>query len=196
AGRAGRTRAGVCLRLFTQSDLDRRPERDLPEIARADLAETVLSLSAAGAPDPRAFDWFEAPPPAALQSAEELLSGLGARAPDGSLTDVGRRLLAFPVHPRLGRILLEGERRGVGAEAARAAAVLSERPSRPGPAFGDARRTGPTLSGRSDVLELMEMTGSAERSRGAAQAVERTTRQLTRAPRHRAQRAPPAERRA
>ncbi|HEY1905191.1 MAG TPA: ATP-dependent helicase HrpB, partial [Myxococcaceae bacterium] len=194
AGRAGRTRAGVCLRLFTQSALDRRPERDLPEIARADLAETVLALSAAGAPDPRAFDWFEAPPSAALQSAEALLADLGARAPDGALTDVGRRLLAFPVHPRLGRILLEGERRGVGAEAARAAAVLSERPSRPGPAFGDARRSGPTLSGRSDVLELMEVSGSGERSRGSAQAVERTTRQLARALRDRGRRPPPAER--
>ncbi|HET6982629.1 MAG TPA: ATP-dependent helicase HrpB, partial [Myxococcaceae bacterium] len=191
AGRAGRTRAGVCLRLFTRSDLDQRPERDLPEIVRADLAETVLALSAAGAPDPRAFDWFEAPPPAALQSAEELLSGLGARAPDGALTDVGRRLLAFPIHPRLGRILLEGERRGVGSEAARAAAVLSERPSRPGLAFGDTRRSGPTLSGRSDVLELIELS---ERSRGTTQAVERTARQLTRALRDRAPRAPPAER--
>src|SRR5262249_56196965 len=52
AGRAGRTRAGVCLRLYTASDLQRRPERDLPEISRADLAETVLALSAAGTPDP------------------------------------------------------------------------------------------------------------------------------------------------
>ena len=181
AGRAGRTRAGVCLRLYTQGDLERRPERDLPEIARADLAETVLTLSAAGAPDPRTFGWFEAPPPAALQSAEELLSDLGARAPDGTLTEVGRRLLSFPVHPRLGRILLEAERRGVGPEAARAAATLSERPSRPGPVFGDTRRSGPTLSGRSDVLELMEASGSRNRSHGSAQAAERTARQLTRA---------------
>src|SRR5215470_14584503 len=168
AGRAGRTRAGICLRLYTAADLQRRPERDLPEIARADLAETVLALSAAGAPDPRSFGWFEAPPAAALEAAEELLSRLGARAPDGALTELGRRLLSFPVHPRLGRILVEGERRGVGAEAARAAAVLSERPARP--TFGEARRSGPTVSGRSDVLESMEA--------GTGQAVDRTARQL------------------
>ncbi|HVP59667.1 MAG TPA: ATP-dependent helicase HrpB [Myxococcaceae bacterium] len=197
AGRAGRTRAGVCLRLYTQGDLERRPERDAPEIARADLAETVLALSAAGAPDPRTFGWFEAPPPSALQAAEELLSQLGARGPDGTPTELGRRLLTFPVHPRLGRILVEGERRGVGPEAARAAAVLSERPPRQGPGgpgLGEARRTGPTLSGRSDVLEQLEALGSGERARsGAAQAVERTARQLVRAV-HGRHRAPPSER--
>ena len=194
AGRAGRTRAGVCLRLYTASDLQHRPERDLPEIARADLAETVLALSAAGAPDPRSFGWFEPPPTAALEAAEELLSRLGARAADGTLTELGRRLLSFPVHPRLGRILVEGERRGVGPEAARAAAVLSERPARPAPALGPPRSAGPTVSARSDVLEQMESTGSGERARGgAAQAVERTARQLSRAL-HGRLRAAPAER--
>lgn len=194
AGRAGRTRAGVCLRLYTANDLQHRPERDLPEIARADLAETVLALSAAGAPDPRSFGWFEAPPAAALEAAEQLLSVLGARSPDGTLTEVGRRLLSFPVHPRLGRILVEGERRGVGPEAARAAAVLSERPARTGPALGPHRSTRPTVSARSDVLEQMERTGAGDRGHGgAAQAVERTARQLSRAL-HGRQRAAPAER--
>ncbi len=186
AGRAGRTRAGICLRLYTQGDLERRPERDAPEIARADLTETVLSLAAVGVSDPRTFGWFEPPPAAALRAAEELLTQLGARGPDGTLTPLGRRLLAFPVHPRLGRILVEGERRGVAPEAARAAAVLSERPSRP-PTFGGGRPQGPTLSGRSDVLEQMESLGPGTRG-GAAQAVERTTRQLSRSVRgeHRA----------
>src|SRR5215831_17553431 len=83
AGRAGRTREGVCFRLYTQGDLDRRPERDAPEISRADLAETVLALAAAGVPDPRTFGWYESPPTPALAAAEELLSQLGARARDG-----------------------------------------------------------------------------------------------------------------
>ena len=191
AGRAGRTRAGVCLRLYTQGDLERRPERDAPEISRADLAETVLALAAAGIPDPRTFGWFESPPTPALVAAEDLLSQLGARAGDGSLTDVGRRLLSFPVHPRLGRILVEAEQRGVAPEAARAAAVLSERPSRPSGLLGGVRRTGPTLSGRSDVLEQME---ALEKGRGgASEAVERTTRQLSRMLRT-GRRAPPTER--
>jgi len=194
AGRAGRTRAGVCLRLFTLTDLRSRTERDLPEIARADLAETVLALSAAGAPDPRSFGWFEPPPAPALEAAEQLLSMLGARAADGTLTETGRQLLSFPVHPRLGRILVEGERRGVGMEAARAAAVLSERPARTGPAMGPQRSARPTVSARSDVLEQMESTTSGDRGHGgAAQAVERTARQLSRAL-HGRHRAAPAQR--
>jgi len=193
AGRAGRTRAGVCLRLYTASELQRRPERDLPEIARADLTETVLALAAAGTPDARTFDWFEAPPTSALHAAEVLLSQLGARTPDGALTDLGRRLLSFPVHPRLGRILVEGERRGVAPEAARAVAVLSERPARPAPALGSTRHTGPTLSARSDVLEQMESLDPERARGGAAQAVDRTARQLARAV-HGRHRATPSER--
>src|SRR6185295_8804124 len=66
AGRAGRTRPGVCLRLYTAGDFGARPAFDAPEIARADLAETVLELAAAGVRDPAGFAWFEAPPAASL----------------------------------------------------------------------------------------------------------------------------------
>jgi len=192
AGRAGRTRAGICLRLYTRTDLDQRRERDAPEVARSDLAETVLALAAAGIPDARSFGWFEAPPAAALEAAEALLSELGARAKDGSLTETGRRLLAFPVHPRLGRILLEGERRGVPREAARAAALLSERPSRSGARLGEARRPGRAVSGRSDVLEQLEELGADRRSSGARN-VGRTAAQLVRGLRP-SEHAPPAGR--
>jgi hypothetical protein len=62
AGRAGRTRPGVCLRLYTRADHDARPAFDRPEALREDLAETVLDLAATGVTDPAAFPWFEAPP--------------------------------------------------------------------------------------------------------------------------------------
>jgi ATP-dependent helicase HrpB len=200
-GRAGRTRAGRCLRLYTAGDLERRPERDLPEVARADLAETVLALAAAGVPDPAAFPWYEPPPEASLQAALELLERLGARAADAPLTALGRRLLDFPLHPRLGRIVVEGERRGVATEAARAAALLGERPlRREGPFDGGrgARPRQPTLSARSDVLEALELLGRArERSEGldraVLQAVQRTERQIGRALRP-GPRAPPEAR--
>src|SRR5919205_1936508 len=45
AGRAGRTRPGRCLRLYTRHDHDGRPEHDVPEIRREDLAETALVLA-------------------------------------------------------------------------------------------------------------------------------------------------------
>ena len=48
AGRAGRTRPGRTLRLYTRHDFDSRRPFDLPEMSRLDLAEPVLALAALG----------------------------------------------------------------------------------------------------------------------------------------------------
>lgn len=132
AGRAGRTRPGRCLRLYSQADHDRRPEFTPPEVARADLSAALLDLHALSVADPTHFAWFEAPPPAALQAAESLLHRLGAVDPDGRVTPRGRRMLRFPLHPRLARLIVEGQDRGVTALACGAAALLGERGVRPG----------------------------------------------------------------
>ena len=74
----------------------------------------------------RSFGWYEAPPPGSLEHAEGLLASLGAL--DGSrLTPLGRRLADLPVHPRLGRALLEAKQLGVLATAATAAALAEGR---------------------------------------------------------------------
>src|SRR6185312_2857309 len=114
AGRAGRTRPGRALRLYTQHDFEQRPAFDLPEIARADLTDTAMTLAALGIPDADALAWLEPPPAASWGAARELLGRLGALDAGGALTDVGRRMLRFPVHPRLGRLVVEGETRGAG----------------------------------------------------------------------------------
>ena len=132
AGRAGRTRPGVCIRLYSQSDHDRRPEFTPPEVARADLAAALLDLHAFGVAEPATFAWFEAPPAAALQAGEALLRRLDAIDPHGAPTALGRRMLRFPVHPRLARLLVEGQDRDVAALASGAAALLGERGVRPG----------------------------------------------------------------
>ncbi len=123
AGRAGRTRPGRCLRLYTSGDYAARAEHEAPEIARADLAETVLELAGAGVVDLERFGWFEAPPAASLAHARRLLERLGATA-SGALTDTGKRMLRFPAHPRLARLVVEAERRGVGGDGATIAALL------------------------------------------------------------------------
>ncbi len=108
AGRAGRTAPGRCLRLWTEREHLERAAQELPEVKRLDLAEVVLTLKASGIEDVGAFRWLEAPDPKALESAEQLLCDLGALtggAP-GAITSLGRRMLAFPVHPRYARMLL------------------------------------------------------------------------------------------
>jgi ATP-dependent helicase HrpB len=125
AGRAGRVRAGVAVRLWDARDR-LRPHREA-EIARIDLASVVLDLCDWGA-TPQTFEWFEAPPSAAIEAAIALVVRLGAIDGAGRLTAAGRSLVHLPLHPRLGTILLAAN----GApEAARACAWLSERHAMP-----------------------------------------------------------------
>ena len=124
AGRAGRTRSGRCLRLYSERELSRAPPFERPEIERVDLAELALAVRVMGfeAEDLR---WLSEPHGSSLAASERLLRDLGAVA-DGAVTQLGRRMASFPVHPRLGRALVDGERRGVGGIIADVAAVMSE----------------------------------------------------------------------
>jgi len=113
AGRAGRTAPGVCLRLWTEREHLDRAAQELPEVKRLDLAEVVLTLKASGVEDIAAFRWLEPPEPRALERAHALLTDLGGlQEGTGRITQIGRRMLAFPVHPRYARMLLEADQRG------------------------------------------------------------------------------------
>jgi ATP-dependent helicase HrpB len=126
AGRAGRLGPGRCLRLFTKHDHDTRAEHDKAEIARIDLADTMLAIAASGATiEPG--DWLDAPPTQAWRAARELLEGLSGLDAQGALTPLGRRMASFPLHPRLARLLFECEARGVSESGSLLTAVLGER---------------------------------------------------------------------
>ncbi len=125
-GRAGRTRPGVCIRLWSASGHLARPEQTEPEIRRVDLAGAVLQLLCLGEADLNNFPWLEPPPAATVAQGLALLRQLGA-IDDKGVTPLGRTLARLPVHPRIGRLLLEGQRWGVPERAALAAGLLSER---------------------------------------------------------------------
>ncbi len=112
AGRAGRTAPGVCLRLWTQKEHEHRPPRELSEIRRVDLAETVLTLKLAGYADLGAFPWFEPPEEKSFRRALTLLQDLGALDHAGGLTEMGRRMASFPMHPRYARLFLAADELG------------------------------------------------------------------------------------
>jgi ATP-dependent helicase HrpB len=154
AGRAGRTAAGICWRLWDEAAHHHRRDSEPPEAVRGDLAGPLLQLLTIG--EAADFPWLDAPPPEALDAASRLLRQLGALETDGGadrVTPLGRELSRVPAHPRLGRLLLAGAARGVLRETAIAAALLSERdPFRP------ARHTGGprdriTVRTRSDVVD-------------------------------------------
>ncbi len=155
AGRAGRTAAGICWRLWDEPAHHRRPAAEQPEAVRGDLAGPLLQLLALG--EGADFPWLDQPPAEALDSARRLLGHLGAiERPGGGaerITPLGVELARLPAHPRLGRLLLAGGRLGVLRETAIAAALLSERdPFRP-VRHGGGPRDRHTVRTRSDVVD-------------------------------------------
>jgi ATP-dependent helicase HrpB len=129
AGRAGREDAGICIRLWSIADHQTRPQRTQPEVARIDLAETILQLKVLGYPDPAGFSWFEPPPQSAIETGAELLGLVGAiDAASDCVTPMGKTMAELPMHPRLARLLIEAARLGIVKQGARAAALLTERP--------------------------------------------------------------------
>src|SRR4030095_15473405 len=91
---------------WTAHEHSARPAQELAEVKRLDLSEVILTLKASGVNDMRAFRWLEAPDGRALERAETLLRDLGAVDEMGAITALGRRMLAFPAHPRYARMLL------------------------------------------------------------------------------------------
>lgn len=162
AGRAGRVRAGRCIRLYSKHDFDRRPAFDAPELCRLDLASAMLDLRAAGLSGPGDLEWFEPPPAAAVDAAETLLGRLGAVDRSGVLTRGGRSMLQHPVHPRLARVLEEAKARNVAVLGTTAVALLSERSIR----RRDARKGSQTAA--SDVVVEAEHLRAFERDGASA----------------------------
>jgi ATP-dependent helicase HrpB len=194
AGRAGRTREGFVYRLYARSDFESRPEQETPELLRVDLASTLLELRAGGVEDD--VHWLDAPPEKAITAAKELLARLGATDARGAITDLGRAMMRMPLHPRLARVVIEAERRGVSDDGATAAALLGERDIRlatrmkPGDAFssrrpafggsGDAKKSD-LATDRSDVLAMMDaLFEGHDVDRGAVRRVELAKKQLRR----------------
>src|SRR5207253_2777961 len=105
------------------------PDFELPEIKRIDLSPTLLALHAFGETNPRTFNWYEPPDAQALESAERLLTMLGALSSEqgGRITPLGHQLLSLPVHPRLARLLLAAVEQNAIEEGATIAALLSEK---------------------------------------------------------------------
>lgn len=128
AGRAGRTAPGHCVRLWTAHEHSARRHQELPEVKRLDLAEVVLTLKASGVGDVKTFRWLEAPEARALERAETLLADLGAiDDAGGAITPLGRRMLAFPAHPRYARMLLAAQEYGCVRTVALIAALTQGR---------------------------------------------------------------------
>jgi ATP-dependent helicase HrpB len=127
-GRAGRTAAGHGVRLWTERENEARAPQTPPEIRRLELSGALLGLKAGGVDDLAAFPWVEPPEAKSFARGIELLRDLGALDHDDRLTETGRRMAAFPTHPRYARMLLAADALGCVRAAALIAALSQSRP--------------------------------------------------------------------
>ena len=127
AGRAGRTQAGVCYRLWSEESHATRASNWQPEILRADLSSLVLEAGQWGVSDVSALPWIEAPPQSAIEKAKSLLTLLDLWNVEG-LTARGRAVATLPVDPRTGHMLVWSADNGAAMQAARLAALLEDLP--------------------------------------------------------------------
>jgi ATP-dependent helicase HrpB len=126
-GRAGRTEPGVCYRLWDEAATGALEPFARPEILSADLAPLLLDCAAWGVADPTTLAFLDTPPAPAHKEARSLLRDLHAVDPEGRITEMGRRLRALPLPPRLATMIVGAADTGQAREAADLAAVLVER---------------------------------------------------------------------
>lgn len=117
-GRCGRVRDGICVKLYDEEALEMAPEFTDPEIRRSALSGVILRMLSLKLGDVREFPFIDPPGPRAVNEGWDTLEEVGAVAKksEARLTDTGRILSRLPLDPRLGRMLVESERRGVFEE--------------------------------------------------------------------------------
>ena len=178
AGRCGRVADGICIRLYSRSDFDSRPEFTEPEILRTSLASVILQMTSLGLGEVADFGFVDAPDSRAVKDGVALLTELGAIAADERgrrLTKTGKALAHLPIDPRLGRMIVAADELGVVAEVLVIVAALSiqdvrERPSESQQAADEKhRRFADPTSDFLAILNLWEYlrTEQAERSSSA-----------------------------
>ena len=126
AGRAGRTKAGKCYRLYTEAAYDSLPDSTVPEIQRSNLAPVILQLKALGIDNILRFDFLTPPPAELITRALELLYSLGAVDDYAKLTKpLGVRMAEVAVEPMMAKVLLSAPNMSCLSEILSIAAMTS-----------------------------------------------------------------------
>lgn len=107
SGRAGRTGAGICYRLYTENTfLCDLYQNNIPEIQRSNLSNVVLLLKSLHVQNLFEFDFIDVPSKESIINSLHELWVLGAINNEGNLTDIGRKMVQFPLDPPLSKIVI------------------------------------------------------------------------------------------
>ncbi len=127
AGRAGRTQAGIAVRLWRAEQTAALPGFTPPEILEADLSGLLLDCTAFGIADPASLAFLDPPPAPALAEARALLVELGAIDAAGRITAPGEAMRKLALPARLAHMVAAAANTGRQREAAELAVLLTER---------------------------------------------------------------------
>lgn len=166
SGRCGRVGPGVCIRLYSETDFNARPEFTDPEILRTNLASVILQMAHADLGDIASFPFVEPPDAGQITDGLRLLTELGAlrqqpragrpSAPGASprLTKIGHQLSRIPLDPRMARMLVEAEQQDCLREVMVIVAGLTIQDPRERPS--DAQQQADTLHRRFHAAPVAE----------------------------------------
>ena len=122
SGRCGRVADGVAIRLYSQTDYEGREPYTEPEILRTSLASVILQMAALRLGNVADFPFIDPPDRRAIADGVALLTEIGAISANSKsmheprLTAIGHQLARLPIDPRLGRMLLEANKRDCASE--------------------------------------------------------------------------------
>lgn len=107
AGRAGRTQAGRCYRMYSEKFYNEQMcKTTIPEILRVNLTSLILTLKCIGIKDVLNFEYMEKPENDLIIVALKQLFMLRALTETGDLTDFGIELCKYPMDPHYSKSLM------------------------------------------------------------------------------------------
>lgn len=123
-GRCGRVTAGICYRLYAETDFEQRPAFTDPEIKRCALAGVILRMLSLKLGELQHFPFIDMPDLRAINDGWQSLVELGAIDSRRQLNEVGRQMARLPVDVKLARMLVAANGLGVLHEMAVVAAFM------------------------------------------------------------------------
>ncbi|KNB43586.1 pre-mRNA-splicing factor ATP-dependent RNA helicase [Blastocystis sp. subtype 4] len=125
-GRAGRTGPGTCFRMYTEYMYTTQMlQNQIPEIQRTNLGNVILLLKKLGVENLYDFDFMDPPPQENITNSMYQLWILGALTNVGALSDIGDKMVEYPLDPYLQKMMVMAEKLNCTAEIVTIVAMLS-----------------------------------------------------------------------
>ncbi|WP_448565530.1 ATP-dependent helicase HrpB [Thalassotalea ganghwensis] len=110
AGRAGRIKAGHCIRLFSEEDFERRPQQAPLAIQQSDILPTLIEAARWGCTSLTQLPLLDFPSATIEESGWKTLAALGIIDEKGRLSAHGQQVGKLSCHPRFAHMIIRAVR--------------------------------------------------------------------------------------